>query len=302
MFNIFSKRKYAHSFDYAKSGVGHEILSTFDSEIVVACITGSQGIGDSDTVNEFCSHMAAAALHGDALGIAMSCFVDHSGAFGQELPIPVAKMDELSFSTFVDIVNAQFKNKLSNSVKNYLRVNGEEVKKIAFCLDGHAAWLMGAWYAFDNFEEVGNDVCMHERMTWYERSAHCGYVPAMWDIAQLFDNGDWKEREHSTLPTNLTKAAYWYRRSALAGNASSAYNLGVMYLHGDGVKVSRQSAALWLSLALNDCQDPLTNDRTLRFMKQAGIESLDNPDVHADPELKGETAELMGPYELLGVS
>ena len=48
---------------------------------------------------------------------------------------------------------------------------------------------------------------------------------------------------------DIGEAIYWYKKSAEQGYAKAQYNLGVMYLIGNGVNKSLSDAKHWLSLA-----------------------------------------------------
>ena len=51
------------------------------------------------------------------------------------------------------------------------------------------------------------------------------------------------------VPQNYTTAAYWYRKSADAGNIEGMFNLGIMYHLGQGVRQDDADAITWLKRA-----------------------------------------------------
>ena len=51
-------------------------------------------------------------------------------------------------------------------------------------------------------------------------------------------------------PVNLTLAVYWYRKAAVdPGVPEALFNLGICYLNGWGVKLSKQNAFVYLNKA-----------------------------------------------------
>ena len=53
-------------------------------------------------------------------------------------------------------------------------------------------------------------------------------------------------------PVNLTLAVYWYRKAAVdPGVPEALFNLGICYLNGWGVKLSKQNAFVYLNKAAN---------------------------------------------------
>ena len=293
---LFGGKSNSHEFDYGEPEIGHKILSVFGGNNMVACVTGMQGLGQAKELNEFCSHMAAAALQGDPLGVAMSCFSKHGNPFNQHLPVPVQNMSEEAFAIFVELLSNNLENGFSESAKIFLKSNGASVREKARLENPYAQWLMGAWYAFDDFDIKGQNACMQERMDWYEKSAFGGYLPAIKAVAGLFDNGD--NTKDLSLPTDLRKSAYWYRQGALEGDPMCAFNLGVMYFQGDSINKNTDVASLWLSIAYKNSEDQAFSNHILGFSKHCGIQLSNVPDLNQDPELNSTTAEFQDVYEI----
>ncbi|MBC3808884.1 sel1 repeat family protein [Undibacterium seohonense] len=66
-------------------------------------------------------------------------------------------------------------------------------------------------------------------------AAEAGMPEAWLAVALHFDEGIGVEKD-------VTKALYWYRRSAEFGNAAAIYNLAIKYERGDGVPVNHREA------------------------------------------------------------
>lgn len=291
---LFGKSK-KRVFNYNESGIGSKIIAEYGSNLMAACVIGECGIGQTEALNEFCSHMAAAALKGDSFGVALSCFMIHKEPFDQYLPLSISSMSDGAFVIFVELLRQNMFLGYSKSAKHYLVLNKEAAEKKANEKNPYALWLMGAWYAFDDFEKIGQDVCMQKRMYWYEKSAFEGYLPAIIAIAGLYDNGD--DVRKKSLSVDLKKAAFWYRHGALKGDTMCAYNLGVMYSLGDFVQQNLDVASAWLSFAYHNNTDPLFKSRVQQFAKKYDIQLAANFNLNLDPELNNLTSEFQDAYE-----
>lgn len=287
---LFGKSK-KNRYNYKEPEIGSKIIEEYGSDIMVACVTGMSGFRQIEKLNEFCTHMAEAALQGDFFGIAISCFCQHSEPLNKYLPISINCMPDEAFLIFNELLRNHATTGFSKSLKKYLSSNKDEVEKKASEKNPYALWLMGSWYAFDNFEKKGHDECMKERIYWYERSAFEGYLPAIQGIAGLYDNGN------TSTPNDLKKAAYWYREGALQGDSISAYNLGVMYSLGSFVEKNNGVASEWLSLAYNNSNDIAFDKHIEEFAKKFGIHLKLSPNLIEDPELYDLTYEFKDAYE-----
>jgi uncharacterized protein len=67
-----------------------------------------------------------------------------------------------------------------------------------------------------------------------------GSMEAQRALGTLYATGDW------TGPRDSARAAEWYRRAAERGHPDAQYNLGFMYLLGEGVQVDPGEGLLWL--------------------------------------------------------
>lgn len=295
MFGKLFGKSQTNKFNYKEPDIGSKIISEYGGGMMASCVTGMSGVGQVEKLNEFCSHMAAAALQGDSLGIALSCFSQHGAPFNQHLPVPIHSMPEEAFAIFVELLQNNITFGFSKSAERYLRASRDAVEEKANEENPYALWLMGAWYAFDDLDTKGQDACMKERLFWYEKSAFEGYLPAIKAIAGLYDNGD--DAQNLSLPTDLKKSAFWYRHGALAGDAMCAYNLGVMYSQGDFVEQDKDVARMWLSLSYKNNDDPSFDNHIQQFAKRFGIQLTSNPNLDQDPELDNLTSEFQDAYE-----
>ncbi|MBT7408530.1 MAG: hypothetical protein HN826_02395, partial [Methylococcales bacterium] len=299
MFGKLFGKSQTPNFNYKEPDIGSKIVSEYGSELTVACVTGVSGLGQVEKLNEFCSHMAAAALQGDPFGIALSCFSQHGEPLNQYLPVPIRSMPEEGFAIFVELISNIIDThpfSFSKSATRYLRISREEVEKKANEGNPYALWLMGGWYAFDGNEGKSQDACMTERLYWYEKSALEGYLSAIKAVAEFYDNRD--DTENWSIPSDLKKSAFWYRHGALEGeDAICAYHLGVMYSQGDFVKQDRDVARMWLSLSYKNNEDPLFDNHIQQFANKYGINLTDSPDLSQDPELNNKISEFQDAYE-----
>jgi len=79
----------------------------------------------------------------------------------------------------------------------------------------------------------------HAGYRWILRAARKGHPGAQYWIARELATGENRRR-------NPKLAAHWYRMAAGQGLASAQYNLGIIYLEGDGVPKSRARAHRWI--------------------------------------------------------
>ena len=66
-------------------------------------------------------------------------------------------------------------------------------------------------------------------MRLFTKGAEAGYVPAMLDLALLYNTGD-------GVAADPVKAAAWYKRAADLGSSAGMVNLGFMHQQGRGVE------------------------------------------------------------------
>lgn len=70
-----------------------------------------------------------------------------------------------------------------------------------------------------------------------------GNLDAQRDLGALFATGDW------TGPRDAVRAVEWYRGAAERGHPDAQYNLGFMYLLGEGVEANANEGLRWLRCA-----------------------------------------------------
>lgn len=79
-----------------------------------------------------------------------------------------------------------------------------------------------------------------ERDALLLKAADLGSLEAQRDLGALHATGDW------TGPHDAVLAADWYRRAAERGHPDAQYNLGFMYLRGEGVQADPHAGLQWL--------------------------------------------------------
>ncbi len=73
---------------------------------------------------------------------------------------------------------------------------------------------------------------------WFQQSANQGYTDAMFELGNLFYEGEGVRRDRP-------EAAYWYRLAGEKGHKEAQFKLGAMRESGDGVSVFHQEALEW---------------------------------------------------------
>jgi len=79
-----------------------------------------------------------------------------------------------------------------------------------------------------------------ERDSLLLKAGELGSLEGQRDLGALYATGDW------TGPHDPVRAAEWYRRAADRGHADAQYNLGFMYLLGQGVPSDPKEGLRWL--------------------------------------------------------
>lgn len=87
------------------------------------------------------------------------------------------------------------------------------------------------------------------------RAAELGSLEAQRDLGALYATGHW------TGPQDAARAADWYGRAAIRGHSDAQYNLGFMYLLGEGVEANAQEGLRWLHLSADQ-----GNESSLRLL------------------------------------
>jgi len=91
-----------------------------------------------------------------------------------------------------------------------------------------------AAYMYDR--GLGVPANKEESLKWLKRSADLGYVPAIYDMAYMYDKGG------LGLPQDIAKAKRMYETAAAGGQVEALLALGWMYREGRGAKLDRQEA------------------------------------------------------------
>jgi uncharacterized protein len=84
-----------------------------------------------------------------------------------------------------------------------------------------------------------------ERDSLLLRAGELGSLEGQRDLGALYATGDW------TGPHDPVRAAEWYRRAAERGHVDAQYNLGFMYLCGEGMPSDPLEGLRWLHCAAN---------------------------------------------------
>ena len=83
----------------------------------------------------------------------------------------------------------------------------------------------------------------------FESSASKGYTPAQLYIGRLYSSGK------NDFKVDYSKSETYFRMAAMQGNAEAQYELGLLYLNGNGVKKNLVEAKAWIGLSFaNDYQ------------------------------------------------
>ena len=112
-----------------------------------------------------------------------------------------------------------------------------------------------------------------ERDALLLKAGQMGSLEAQRDLGALFATGDW------TGPRDVVRAAEWYRRAAERGHADAEYNLGFMYLLGEGVQTDPDEGLRWLRRSAD--QGGETAIRLLADLYRNGIYGVSADHVEA---------------------
>ncbi|MCA1859943.1 hypothetical protein LE191_07425 [Janthinobacterium sp. HSC-3S05] len=115
-------------FDYREDKIGEKILNFFGSKVANSCVSGLLPMSVSrEVLNEFCSHMASAAIFNDPLGVAFSCFSQQGGSFAQFLPIPFKNMDQNAQTMLIYILDNISDGQMSKAGSIYFENNFDDL-------------------------------------------------------------------------------------------------------------------------------------------------------------------------------
>jgi TPR repeat protein len=96
-----------------------------------------------------------------------------------------------------------------------------------------------------------------ERDSLLLKAGELGSLEGQRDLGALYATGDW------TGPHDPVRAAEWYRRAAERGHIDAQYNLGCMYLRGEGVPSDPTEGLRWLRCAADQ-----GDGQTLGFLSE----------------------------------
>jgi uncharacterized protein len=82
-----------------------------------------------------------------------------------------------------------------------------------------------------------------ERDALLLKAGELGSLEAQRDLGAYYATGDW------TGPKDPHVAVQWYRRAAERGHSDAQYNLGFMYVLGEGVESDHEEGLRWLGLS-----------------------------------------------------
>lgn len=106
--------------------------------------------------------------------------------------------------------------------------------------DKIAQYNLGLMYA-QGKDDVEPDYA--EAIKWYTKSAEQGYLPAQFNLGEIYNNDEAVDRKPA-------EAVKWWKLAAAQGMPQAEYNLGVMYDTGDGVDRNPSEAMrLWRKAA-----------------------------------------------------
>ncbi|MGE3297716.1 MAG: tetratricopeptide repeat protein [Porticoccaceae bacterium] len=97
-----------------------------------------------------------------------------------------------------------------------------------------------------------------------QSNAQAGDRVAQYNLAVIHETGRFGA------PLDKAEAARWYRKSAEQGYQNAQYNLGVLYLRGEGVEQDPQAAVHWLRLAAEQ-----RNPAAIAALEKLGVNKPD---------------------------
>ena len=105
-----------------------------------------------------------------------------------------------------------------------------------------------------------------DAITNFTRAARQDHIPAQLWLGEIYDQSE-----------QNADAVYWYRRAADLGSAEGQFNVGRMYLQGDGVEQNNEQAVTWITTAAENGFVPAMRVLATNF-QQGGL------GLAADPE------------------
>lgn len=108
-------------FDYSKPGIGEQILDHYGEAVIRSCLSGQLPLSvRRSELNEFSTHMAAAAMFDDPVGVAMSCFTQQTNAFAMFLPVAPRNMSPKAKTILIALTENRTPHDTSRAGTEYL--------------------------------------------------------------------------------------------------------------------------------------------------------------------------------------
>lgn len=98
-----------------------------------------------------------------------------------------------------------------------------------------------------------------------EKRALAGQAEAQHDLAAIYTAG------HDGATQDYAKAAFWFRKAADNGIANAAYNLGVLYHQGLGLKKNMKEAIHWYKVAADKGHPEAQYNLGIAFIEGIGV-------------------------------
>lgn len=110
------------------------------------------------------------------------------------------------------------------------------IKEEAIAGDMYAQQCLFLYYLDGTYVEKDNQKAFY----WANKSAKQGYTDAMFNVAEMYDNGFAVAEDHEI-------AAKWFYKAACLNNPYAMVELVTRYLDGNGVKVDSTKSNRWLN-------------------------------------------------------
>ncbi len=156
-----------------------------------------------------------------------------------------------------------------HEVRREFRYNGQQSGE----LDG-LRWLqkaaelgdMEAEFTLANLYQRGDGVkpSLYLARKWYKRAAEQGHVKAKINLAHIYVSDQDEE--------SFTKALNLYEQAAVAGDKTSMYHLGYMFLQGIGTDKNVEAALSWLKQAAQEKFLPAYHLLAIMFLSGEDVE------------------------------
>lgn len=113
--------------------------------------------------------------------------------------------------------------------------------------------------------DAKRDPSLPAKFSMIEKNALAGQAEAQHDLAALYTAG------HDGVTQDYAKAAFWFRKAADSGIANAAYNLGVLYHQGLGLKKDMKEAIRWYKTAAEKGHPEAQYNLGIAFIEGIGV-------------------------------